>query len=128
MSATPLNTAAQPAASAPASPGRRRPQRSCVVCRQRRDKRELTRIALGADGTSAVIDSAARAPGRGAYLCESTACWEQAASGGALLHALRATINEHGLDVIRNEARRLADADSIAVTEPPSEAGGVPHP
>ena len=67
---------------------RPRPQRSCVACRQTRDQRELIRLVRTADGHVA-IDERGRAPGRGAYLCRQTDCWQRALTGGALAHALK---------------------------------------
>ena len=65
---------------------RHRPQRSCVVCRSKQDKRALTRI-VNRDG-SLQIDPGGKAEGRGAYLCGQAVCWENAANGPALAHAL----------------------------------------
>lgn len=44
------------------------PERTCVVCRTKRPKGELLRVARSPDGT-VVLDAAGRAPGRGAYVC-----------------------------------------------------------
>ncbi len=63
-----------------------RPQRSCVVCRRRQDKRSLTRL-VRRDG-SLLVDPGGKAEGRGAYLCDSPACRESAALGPALERAL----------------------------------------
>ena len=41
---------------------------------------------------SVVIDPSGRLPGRGAYLCQDAACWDQAARKRALEHALKTTI------------------------------------
>jgi len=72
------------------------PQRSCVVCRSRQDKRALTRI-VSRNG-SLQLDPGGKAEGRGAYLCGQAACWESAASGPFLARAL---------------AVRLGDADRL---------------
>ena len=68
------------------------PQRSCLSCRERRDQRSLTRLVRGADG-SVGVDERGRAPGRGGYLCESPACWQQAIEEGRLDRALRTTVS-----------------------------------
>ncbi len=67
------------------------PQRTCIVCRQVRPKRELTRVVLVA-GQGIALDPAGKATGRGAYLCDSRACWEQAARTDALGKALKITL------------------------------------
>jgi predicted RNA-binding protein YlxR (DUF448 family) len=69
------------------------PQRSCVACRGSRAKRELTRLVLDANGHLR-IDARGQAPGRGAYLCDNTACWERAAASDVLAGALRTTLRD----------------------------------
>jgi predicted RNA-binding protein YlxR (DUF448 family) len=53
------------------------PRRRCVGCGRIAPKSELLRIAAVADGEGrrarAVIDTLARMPGRGAYLCRTAA-------------------------------------------------------
>jgi hypothetical protein len=45
------------------------PVRSCIGCGTKRAQAELTRIVVGAEGGSVVVDRKRRHPGRGAYLC-----------------------------------------------------------
>ena len=61
------------------------PQRTCVGCRRVRPKMEMIRLARTPGGT-VVVDRAARAPGRGAYVCPRAECVERARRrlGGAL--------------------------------------------
>ena len=44
-----------------------RPQRSCVVCREKKDKRALTRLVVIDERLQ--VDVTGKAKGRGAYLC-----------------------------------------------------------
>ena len=64
------------------------PQRTCVVCRQVRDKRELVRL-VRTPGGDLVIDETGKQNGRGAYLCRQSACWEAALKGSQLAKALK---------------------------------------
>jgi predicted RNA-binding protein YlxR (DUF448 family)/ribosomal protein L30E len=50
-----------------------KPQRSCLACRQSRDRDLLIRFVLAPDG-ELVPDIEAKLPGRGAYTCVSTNC------------------------------------------------------
>ena len=69
-------------------PVRRLPQRTCIVCRQTAGKRTLVRIVRTAsDGVQ--IDERGKMPGRGAYLCHESSCWESALGSTTLQHALR---------------------------------------
>ena len=49
------------------------PQRSCIVCRESKDKSELLRVVRRPDG-SVVLDDTGREPGRGAYVCKHGDC------------------------------------------------------
>lgn len=78
------------------------PQRTCVICRQKRDKRSLIRVVRTADGVQ--IDPTGKLEGRGAYLCENDACWERALQGQALGNALRMALSNE--DRIRLQQAR----------------------
>lgn len=49
------------------------PLRSCIVCRQQKDKSELLRIVRSSDGEIS-LDTTGRAAGRGAYVCNCDEC------------------------------------------------------
>ncbi len=54
---------------------RKRPERTCLVCRGKFPKEELRRIALV--GRAFVWDVHQRAGGRGAYVCAKPGCLER---------------------------------------------------
>jgi hypothetical protein len=72
------------------------PERTCVGCRAKAPKQELVRLARGPDG-SARVDLTGKAPGRGAYIHRSKACFEAATKRGGLSRALRAVVREDEL-------------------------------
>lgn len=53
------------------------PQRSCIACRRTGDKGTLLRFVLAPDGT-VTPDLEGKLPGRGAYLCQSRRCVQDA--------------------------------------------------
>jgi predicted RNA-binding protein YlxR (DUF448 family) len=55
---------------------RRQPQRSCIACRQRFDKRALSRLVFTGDA-GVVVDATGKRNGRGAYLCSAPGCWQK---------------------------------------------------
>ena len=67
---------------------RREPERTCVGCRERGDKRELLRIVRAPDG-DVRVDRGGKAPGRGAYVHREASCLHAALSRGVLARALR---------------------------------------
>jgi predicted RNA-binding protein YlxR (DUF448 family) len=72
-------------------PGRKHiPQRTCVVCRTKDAKRELTRVVRTEAGL--VIDLTGKQNGRGAYLCDNPACWQRAQETDVLAKALKMTL------------------------------------
>ena len=68
------------------------PQRTCVICREKKDKRNLTRIVRTSDD-GIHIDPTGKLNGRGAYLCDNIECWQKAASTDRLAQALRTDIS-----------------------------------
>jgi hypothetical protein len=68
------------------------PLRTCVVCGEKSDKRTLIRVVRTEDGLR--VDPSSKMDGRGAYLCDRKSCWERAAAGDVLNHALRMTLTD----------------------------------
>lgn len=68
------------------------PERSCVACGLKLPKRSLTRIVRTPDGDIR-IDPSGKAAGRGAYLCESPACWERGIGKGGLERGLHSPLS-----------------------------------
>jgi uncharacterized protein len=64
------------------------PSRTCLGCREARPKSGLVRLIRVRSGI-VVVDAAARAAGRGAYVCPDAACVERALVRGRLAHAFR---------------------------------------
>jgi predicted RNA-binding protein YlxR (DUF448 family) len=84
------------------------PQRTCIVCRQQFDKRRLTRVVRTPD-SGVLIDPTGKRNGRGAYLCDQSACWEKAIRhAGILNQALNTQVTEAELAAIAADPRRPA--------------------
>lgn len=67
------------------------PQRQCMGCRERMDKKALIRIVRGTDGTVS-LDFSGKAAGRGAYICPKAECLKKAQKSRALDRSLDVTI------------------------------------
>ena len=78
------------------------PQRMCVVCRNRGEKRRLTRLVRTPDGV--FVDPTGKQNGRGAYLCDNAACHERAATSDILAKALRIELTDSDRQRIREVA------------------------
>jgi predicted RNA-binding protein YlxR (DUF448 family) len=69
------------------------PQRTCVGCRKIRPKREMVRLVRTPD-QGVKVDETGKAPGRGAYLCQESSCWERALSEKRLEYALKTSLSK----------------------------------
>ena len=67
------------------------PQRQCMGCRERKQKRELLRVVRTTEGT-AVLDFSGKLNGRGAYVCPNPACLKKAQRSRALERCLEIEI------------------------------------
>lgn len=87
------------------------PQRTCIVCRQKQDKRSLVRLVQVPEG-SLVVDYSGKQNGRGAYLCHQPACWDKVLKSPQLL-----------LRALKREKLTDADKAEIAKHKPDEEVG-----
>lgn len=78
------------------------PQRSCIVCRESKDKSELLRVVRRVDG-SVVIDRTGREAGRGAYICRSGDCMQTAIKKRALNRAFKQQLDQSVYDSLECE-------------------------
>ena len=92
------------APNAAAAPGRRVPERRCVVCRRIAARDQLRRVSRRADGLIA-FDPEARLEGRSAYFCRSANCALAVTTDPKwLARALRAAPPQRVLDEIARHA------------------------
>lgn len=56
---------------------KKEPQRTCLGCKESKNKKELIRIVKQNDG-KIFIDKTRKANGRGAYICNNIECLEKA--------------------------------------------------
>ena len=53
------------------------PQRTCIGCNEKKDKKDLIRIVKNKDN-EITIDKIGKTEGRGAYICDDIECLEKA--------------------------------------------------
>ena len=85
------------------------PQRQCMGCRERKEKRELIRVVRAPDG-GVSLDFRGKAPGRGAYICPDMACQKKALRSKALDRSLEVTIPEEIYARLEQEMEEGKDA------------------
>lgn len=77
------------------------PQRMCIVCRQSKDKKDLIRIVNNKE-EGLVIDETGKKNGRGAYICKSLECIENAKKRKSLERAFKTEVSDDLYEEIRS--------------------------
>lgn len=71
--------------------------RSCAICREKKDKRELLRVVRDPSGNVS-LDEGKRINGRGAYVCKNAKCIEKAKKSKALDRQLNISVPQEIYD------------------------------
>ena len=69
------------------------PQRQCMGCRERKEKRQMIRVVRTPEG-NVTLDFGGKMNGRGAYICPNPECLKKALRSKALDRSLEVTIPE----------------------------------
>ena len=69
------------------------PQRQCMGCRERKEKRQMIRVVRTPEG-AVNLDFSGKMNGRGAYVCPNPECLKKALRSKALDRSLEVTIPE----------------------------------
>ena len=85
------------------------PQRQCMGCRERKEKREMIRVVRSPEGAVS-LDFRGKAPGRGAYICPEMACLKKAIRSKALERSLEVAIPEEIYARLEQEMEEGKDA------------------
>jgi len=78
------------------------PQRTCVICHSKFDKRDLLRIVSDKSG-EIFFDATGKANGRGAYVCKSEACVDQFLNKNYLERAFKRKVDKEVVDAVRQQ-------------------------
>jgi len=78
------------------------PQRQCMGCRERREKRAMIRVVRTPEG-EVTLDFSGKKNGRGAYLCPNPACLKKAIRSKSLDRSLEVTIPQEVYDRLEKE-------------------------
>lgn len=78
------------------------PLRMCLGCKEMKPKKELIRVVKNNEG-EINIDLVGKKPGRGAYICKSVECLEQAIRAKRLEKAFETTIDVEIYNNLKNQ-------------------------
>jgi predicted RNA-binding protein YlxR (DUF448 family) len=94
------------------SPGlKHNPKRTCVACREVKNKKELVRVVRTPDG-NIELDSTGKKNGRGAYVCPARDCWEKALTGKQLERTLHSTLSKETREELKISGKTLFKGES----------------
>jgi predicted RNA-binding protein YlxR (DUF448 family) len=79
------------------------PQRTCVACRQAKDKKQLVRLVRLTYGSVQVSNGCEA--GRGAYICRQASCWQEGLKGERLERALKTKLSPENREQLREYGR-----------------------
>ena len=83
------------------------PQRQCMGCRERKEKRALIRVVRCTDG-QVQLDFSGKLNGRGAYLCPDPECLKKAQKAKSLERSLEVPIPEEVYERLGKEMEGAA--------------------
>ena len=78
------------------------PQRQCMGCRERMEKRQLIRVVRTPEG-NVQLDFSGKCNGRGAYICPKAECLKKAQKSKALDRSLEMEIPQEVYDRLTRE-------------------------
>jgi predicted RNA-binding protein YlxR (DUF448 family) len=88
------------------------PQRTCVACRTTEAKRGLVRVVRTPEGR-VELDPTGKKNGRGAYVHETRACWDEALKKQRLGRALKVDVPPADAEALRQHAATLEDGTRL---------------
>ena len=83
-------------------PEKAKPQRTCIGCRQVRDKDRMIRIVRTPEG-GFILDRTGHAAGRGAYLCDDADCLQRMIRTKGLDRAFHAKADAKAYEALREQ-------------------------
>jgi predicted RNA-binding protein YlxR (DUF448 family) len=87
------------------------PQRSCIACREKKDKRDLVRLVYSSKIVE--IDSKGEKTGRGAYLCPKYECWDIGLRKNRLDQALRTNLSLENRQALLEYGKSLTKKEVV---------------
>ncbi|MBQ1188070.1 MAG: YlxR family protein [Peptococcaceae bacterium] len=78
------------------------PQRTCMGCQAKKEKRELVRIVRSPEGEISV-DMTGKKPGRGAYICPDLECLNKVVKSKRLERSLETAISQEIYESLKEQ-------------------------
>lgn len=78
------------------------PQRTCMGCQAKKEKRELVRIVRSPEG-EILVDMTGKKPGRGAYICPDLECLNKVVKSKRLERSLETAISQEVYESLKEQ-------------------------
>ena len=91
---------------------KKQPQRTCMGCNEKKDKKDLIRIVKNKDNI-VKVDERGKESGRGAYICYNLECLEKAKKSKRIEKSLEIPISEEIYSQIENIIKKQSGGDVI---------------
>ncbi len=85
---------------------KKKPERQCIGCGEKKPKQELIRVVRTPEGQF-VLDETGRCNGRGAYICKDTGCLAKARKKKALSRSFSQEVSEEVWNLLEEEMQKL---------------------
>lgn len=82
------------------------PLRTCIICREKKEKRKLIRIVRDKENQTVFFDKTGKANGRGAYICDSDKCIEAVSSVKIINHALNVNAGKEDMEKVKEDIKK----------------------
>lgn len=87
-----------------------KPERTCIGCRQKKQKNSLIRIS-SKNITELSVNGNAVTDGRGVYICYDRECIEKVFKKGVISRALRITVKDNDIRQLFDKINALVEKD-----------------
>ena len=82
------------------------PRRTCIICREKKEKRKLIRIVRDNENQTVFFDKTGKANGRGAYICGSDKCIEALSNVKIINHALNVNAGKEDMEKVKEDIKK----------------------
>lgn len=89
---------------------KKQPVRTCIGCKEAKDKRELIRIVRTPE-REILVDPTGKKSGRGAYICRNLECLKKAAQAKRLERSFGVTVPEEVYKSLEEQLKKAGDEE-----------------
>ena len=82
------------------------PLRTCIVCREKKEKRKLIRIVRDKENQTVFFDKTGKANGRGAYICGSDKCIETLGNVKMINNILNVNVKKEDMENVKEGIKK----------------------